>query len=83
MQERKFWLSWANLLHHRGLDEIVVFLLKSSSPIRIVIVNMLFLGKPFLFSSFREDEWSALQLLLEDPNECDSFLNFLSKEVSF
>jgi len=80
MQEIKFWYSWSDSLQRWGFQDIVCFLLSSSGPFRFFLAQLAITVQPLLISHIKKDEWSALIELLEDSQECNRFVCFLSKE---
>ncbi len=80
MQEAKFWYSWSDSLQRWGFQETACFILNTSGPLRLFLAQLAIIVQPLLISRISKDEFSAIIELLEDSQECNRFVRFLSKE---
>jgi hypothetical protein len=72
MQERSFWLSWAQFLHHWGVSEPVAAFLEALGPLSIVLAQFVYIGEPLAGRS--PAKFRALAQMLEDEKKrsvCD------------
>lgn len=79
--ERAYWPTWAQFLHHRGMEDIAAGLFDSAGPLNVLLAQIMHAGKPFLHQALPGGQWQALADLLEDPEESRSFAAFLREEV--
>jgi hypothetical protein len=80
MQERSFWLSWAQFLQQWGVSEPVAAFLEALGPLSIVLAQFVYIGEPLLGRS--SANFRALAHLLEDREEARQFAAFLREEGS-
>lgn len=79
-EEEAFWPTWAQFLHDKGATEFVAALLEGAAPLRIIAVQLMYAGTPFLASGPTAQKWRAFANLLEDPVKTASFISFLRGE---
>jgi hypothetical protein len=77
--ERAFWSLWARKLQRWGIDQFAALLLDAAGPLKVLLAQVIVAGSPF-FISRNNQEWQALEHLLEDPQESSSFASFLRQE---
>jgi len=76
---RAFWSIWAQKLQRLGIDQFAALLLDAAGPLKVLLAQLIYAGSPF-FVSRNNQEWQALEHLLEDPQESSSFAAFLRQE---
>lgn len=76
---RAFWSIWARKLQRLGIDQFAALLLDAAGPLKVLLAQLMYAGSPF-FVSHDNQEWQALEHLLEDPQESSSFASFLRQE---
>jgi len=78
--DRSHWQVWASFLKKRGLSHLAAGLLEGTGPIALVTAQLLYAGRPLIGGVLPEAEWQALTEMLEDREECLSFVVFLREE---
>lgn len=73
---RTNWIKWAERFHHYKLNGLVVWLLEVGDPFRILGVQLLYIGQPFLGN----DRTGHLANFLEDQDQIHAFTALLRKE---
>jgi hypothetical protein len=81
-EDRAFWPTWAQFLQDRGARELVASLLEGAGPLRIIVSQLMFAGRPFLGSGSTANQWQAFADLLDDQEKTTSFVSFLREEGS-
>ena len=70
------WIKWSENLSRLHLKGLAGWLLEAGDPLRIVGVQLLYIGQPFI----RTDSVKNLAAFLEDKEETRAFAAFLRKE---
>jgi len=73
---RTNWMKWAERFQHYKLDGLVAWLLEAGDPFRILGVQFLYMGQPFLGN----DRIGQLANFLEDQDQVHAFTALLRKE---
>lgn len=70
------WIKWSENLSRFHLKGLVGWLLEAGDPLRLVGVQLLYIGQPFM----RTNSVKNLAAFLEDQEETRAFAAFLRKE---
>jgi hypothetical protein len=75
--EQHIWQVWAHSLHRWGVNEVAAAFLEAGGPLNLVLAQGIYLVQP-LFSSFAsKNHLETLARVLEEPEETQSFVNYL------
>jgi len=77
--ERKYWSEWARTLQQKRLTGLTVTLLDGTGPIKSLMAQVM-MGILPLFGQYRENSWQSFAQMVEDPDECRSFVAYLLEE---
>lgn len=76
MNRLEYWKKWAYSLQQSRMTGFVLTLLEGAAPIRMILSQTLFGVSPFIASG-QQSSFTAFAETLEDPQECQSFAEFL------
>jgi len=74
------WRIWADFLQRWRIRELAVSLLESMGPFTILGAQLIYITQPFLPQSLTNHHLDELTRLLEDNNQVQAFVNYLSEE---
>lgn len=70
------WPAWMASLRRQKMDGLVIWLLESAEPLRIIAAQILYVGQP-LASSQAGLQMNAIARLLEHADEARTFAAYL------
>ena len=81
MQQDSCWLTWAQALKHRGLNEPAAVFLETLGPLAVILAQAVYLGQPFLKSFLPGNQMESLVRMLEDHQQRTDFVAFLEEDI--
>lgn len=81
-KDRSFWPEWALFLHQWGLTELAAVFLEAAGPLRVILAQAVYAGRPFVGRAVSADRLVALANLFENQEESRSFAAFIREEAS-
>jgi len=79
--QHPFWSAWARFLHQWGLDGLTATLLESFGPIRVLLAQAVYAGRPLFAPPAANGQWQALGEMLESKDASLLFASFLREET--
>ncbi|MBI9044828.1 MAG: hypothetical protein JEZ06_10100 [Anaerolineaceae bacterium] len=80
MQQREFWVKWAQILQQWKVKDFAADALEAIGPLSIMLAQIVYFGQPFFRKSMSAQQWSAFGGLLEDREICIEFVAYLRQE---
>jgi hypothetical protein len=77
---KPIWTTWARTLQHWKLDGLAAVVIDSFSPMGVLLVQLIYIGQPFIKGVLPPEQVDEMTRLLENPEECKLFARYLREE---